>query len=356
MTRAEKYFKLKRDEKFNIFAILILSIFLAVLALSTIFSAEIEYILKLQYNTSNFSNSLSQVHFVDVGQGDCILIRFDNNKTMIIDSGPKAGKDKLSTYLNNIFFKNEEKVFDYAVLTHLDSDHSSNFYYIIDNFKIGKFYIPANLNEESDSVLFSKIIEKNIETEFNIEGINLVVSEQSNLSWFSPTSNYNESDNEYSPIILANLCGKKFLFTGDATKEMENVACYKYDLSNIDVLKAGHHGSSSSTSSILLESATPQNIVFCVGKNTYGQPSREVLQNIMDYEAENNTKVNIYSTLSLGNLIFKIDNDLELISIDNVNNYAYFSWWIIVVLLEYTAATYFVVRKKYVKKMNKNNG
>lgn len=108
---------------------ILLLVLIILLLFSLIFSEKIERLLKLKPDIV-YSN-YTQVHFIDVGQGDAIAVSLSNGKVMLIDSGTKEYEKKLDYYLDNIVLKNH-KVIDYLVLTHPDVDHSGNIKHIMD--------------------------------------------------------------------------------------------------------------------------------------------------------------------------------------------------------------------------------
>ena len=106
---------------------------------SNFFSLQLSQFLLLKPDYE-FTNE-TEIHFINVGQGDAIAIKFDNGKCMLIDSGTQAYQKKLSYYLDNMIVGKDKKI-DYLVLTHKDIDHSGNMMYILENYKIGTFYRP----------------------------------------------------------------------------------------------------------------------------------------------------------------------------------------------------------------------
>ncbi len=186
-----------------------------------------------------------QVHFIDVGQGDSILIQV-NNKNLLIDSGPNKSEDKLKKYLKKL---NISK-FDYIIATHPHEDHIGNMSYIINNFDVLNFYAPKVENStKAFETMVESLIRKDLKIKVlkaNIKSIDL--GKNIVVDVFSPLSNSYEDLNNYSPIVKISYGNTSFLFTGDAEELSENeVLNAGFDL-KCDVLKIGHHGSSSSTS------------------------------------------------------------------------------------------------------------
>ncbi|MDU7241879.1 MAG: ComEC/Rec2 family competence protein [Clostridium sp.] len=247
-------------------------------------------------NIQSNKNTL-QVHFIDVGQGDSILIQV-NNKNLLIDSGPNKSEDKLKKYLKEL---NISK-FDYIIATHPHEDHIGNMSYIINNFDVLNFYAPKVENStKAFETMVESLIRKDLKIKVlkaNIKSIDL--GKNIVVDVFSPLSNSYEDLNNYSPIVKISYGNTSFLFTGDAEELSENeVLNAGFDL-KCDVLKIGHHGSSSSTSEKFLKASNPSIAVISVGEdNTYGHPTDTVLSRLKE------TK--IYRTDINGNIVITSD-------------------------------------------------
>lgn len=237
------------------------------------------------------------VHFIDVGQGDSILIQV-NSKNLLIDSGPSTSKDKLLKYINSLKISK----FDYIIATHPHEDHIGNMSYIIDNFEVLNFYAPKiSSNTKAFETMIESLVMKDLKIKVlkpNIKSIDL--GENTKVDVFSPISNEYENLNNFSSIIKISYGTTSFLFTGDSEELSEKeVLTQGYDLKS-DVLKVGHHGSSSSTSKRFLDAVDPYIAVISVGKdNSYGHPSQEVLSRLKD--------LTIYQTDLDGNILIKSD-------------------------------------------------
>lgn len=237
------------------------------------------------------------VHFIDVGQGDSILIQV-NSKNLLIDSGPSTSKDKLLKYINSLKISK----FDYIIATHPHEDHIGNMSYIIDNFEVLNFYAPKiSSNTKAFETMIESLVMKDLKIKVlkpNIKSIDL--GENTKVDVFSPISNEYENINNFSSIIKISYGNNSFLFTGDSEELSEKEVLAKgYDLKS-DVLKIGHHGSSSSTSKRFLDAVDPYIAVISAGKdNSYGHPSQEVLSRLKD--------LTIYRTDLNGNILIKSD-------------------------------------------------
>lgn len=331
----ETHQKNKWRKKISFKRVTVCLILASMLMLSFFYANEIEIFLKLQYDYSNFSPHSYEVHFVDVGQGDAVLIRFSNGKTMLVDSGGKSAKNNLFNYIDNVFFRNSDKTFNYVVLTHGDSDHMGNMLDIINNYTVEVFYAPKQRDGINDylmlaDTLANKSATNQLQLRYNQVG-EYVVEDLEKVTWLSPIQESYTNNNDYSPIMLVELIDCKIMLTGDATTKGEQEACnYFFETVDIDILKLGHHGSNTSTSMLLLETFTPEiAVVSCSPNNSYNHPSPQTLQRLAQYDQLYNKNLSNYvSTALKGNIIFHINNigELHTSYLDNVNNYAFISW------------------------------
>lgn len=243
------------------------------------------------------NKDLMIVHYIDVGQGDAILIQV-NNKNLLIDSGPSESRDKLTKYIKKL---NISK-FDYIIATHPHEDHIGNMSHIINNFEVINFYAPkVEASTKAFETMVESLIRKDLKIKVikaNIKSIDL--GKNVIIDVFSPLSNNYDNLNNYSPIIKISYGNTSFLFTGDAEEIAENEVLNAGANLECDVLKIGHHGSSSSTSDKFLKSSNPSIAVISVGEdNTYGHPTNNILSKLKE------TKV--YRTDISGNIVIISD-------------------------------------------------
>ncbi len=238
------------------------------------------------------------VYFIDVGQADSILIS-NKNENMLIDAGNNEDGNLLVSYLKSL---NVSEI-KYLVGTHPHEDHIGGMDDIINNFKIDKYYMP---NEVATTKTFEDVLD---------------ALENNNLKYTTPKVNdtfflgdslirvvsvlENTSDLNDSSIVLRLTYGNNsFLFTGDATKKIENEILSNGINVKSDVLKVAHHGSDYSSSDSFLKAVNPKFAVISVGKNnTYNHPNAITLSKL---EALN-TKV--YRTDIDGTIIMKSDGN-----------------------------------------------
>ena len=259
---------------------------------------------KIHLNTNN----KMLVHYIDVGQGDSMLIQV-NNKNLLIDAGPNNNKENLLSYLDTLALPK----LDYIIATHPHEDHIGNMYSIINKYKLGRFYAPKVEHTTSD---FEKMVEalitKNLKINVIKAGIDTIdLGDGTKVTILSPFNAEYSNLNDYSPMIKIEYGDTSFLFTGDAEKEIEKELLTKNSNIKADVLKVGHHGSSTSTSAAFFKAVNPDIAVISLGvDNKYGHPHPQTT-NLLN---SNNTVVyrtDIDGTIVLssdGNEISKISN------------------------------------------------
>lgn len=271
-------------------------------------------------------NGLS-VHFIDVGQGDSIAIRFPDGKTMLVDAGPTSSKSNLIDYLKNKFFAQDENVFNYVLLTHSDSDHCGGMASVCENFVVNTIYRPysycvkydidevaeaaddTSQKETCDSTTYYNTI-KAFKNEIDEHGNTAemiwtelydanhdhkisgeVAGKIYSIDFYAPTEKYvtksaGTKANDYSPIMVLNYNGKKIMLTGDASTTSEENAMKNATLPDVDLLKVGHHGSKTSSGEKFLQQIKPEIAVISVGEgNTYHHPTTEALNRLQSVGA-----------------------------------------------------------------------
>ena len=237
------------------------------------------------------------VEFIDVGQGDSTLIHY-NNKTILIDTGGKVGSTNsiVKNITINILKQKGIKKIDYLILTHGDFDHMGEASIIIDKLKVEKVIFNCGSYNYLEKELIKKLNKKNIIYYTCIKELNIGTK-----LFFLNTKEYNDENNN-SIVIYTELNGHKFMFMGDAGIDREKDIIDKYNISNIDVLKVGHHGSKTSSSKEFIDVMNPKYSVISVGKNNrYGHPNKEVLKILEDSK--------VHRTDKEGSLIISLNNN-----------------------------------------------
>ncbi len=224
-----------------------------------------------------------EVSFLDVGQGDAILINYLGKYQVLIDGGPN-GKQLLSELGRAMPW--EDKRIEIIILTHPDADHLSGLIDILDNYEVDLFLDNGqSAKTQIYQELLSKIENKKIERQSIFEGSFFSIGEHLDFFVFNPDE-VGKSDaerNESSVVLKMNFGENSFLFTGDAEMKTEaDMAEDEEDLRS-DWLKIGHHGSKSATSEEFLKVVGPKYAIFSVGEgNRYGHPNEEVLKKVAD--------------------------------------------------------------------------
>ncbi len=246
-----------------------------------------------------------KIYFIDVGQGDSILIKTGDD-TMLIDAGNNADGEKLVNYFKGMGITK----FNYVIGTHAHEDHIGGMDEIINNFDINKFYMPNAITttttfEDVLDALNAKEIKfetPNIDDEFDLGDAKVKV-----LYTGTDTSDLNASS-----IVLKITYGEnKFLLMGDAPTSVEERILDNDEDVTADVLKVGHHGSSYSTSDDFLSEVNPSYGVISVGlNNSYGHPSSTTLDKLL------NKDITVYRTDEKGTIIMTSNG--TTISVDTV--------------------------------------
>ena len=168
--------------------------------------------------------------------------------------------------------------------------------YLINNYKVKNVVFNCGEFNELEKELIKVLDKKKIKYHSCIKELNI----DNNKLYFLQTKEY-DNENDNSNVIYTELDGYKFMFMGDAGIDKEKDILNKYNLSNIDVLKVGHHGSKTSSSKSFINEINPKNSIISVGKNNrYGHPNKEALNNLEDSK--------VYRTDQDGSIIFKIKN------------------------------------------------
>lgn len=239
-----------------------------------------------------------KIHYLDVDQGDSIFIELPNKETMLIDAAEKEYGKKIITYIKNLKYDR----INYVVATHPHTDHIGGMEDIINKFNIDKIYMPKALTTtKTYSSLLDTIKNKNLTINRAKAGVTILNEKDLNIEIISPTNDEYEDLNNYSAVIKIEYKGKKFLFMGDAEKEIENHLNIK---EKIDVIKVGHHGSDTSSTKKFIKNINPSIAIISVGKdNTYNHPNEKIIKRYKD----NNTQV--YRTDVSGTITVSYDGD-----------------------------------------------
>ena len=244
-------------------------------------------------------DNTNKIFFLDVGQGDSfVLMSPYQRQSIMIDTGGVVNSDYHVADKTILFLKSLGiRKINTLILSHGDFDHMGEAIYLVNNFKVEKVIFNCGELNDLEQELIKVLDKKKIKYYSCIKELNV----DGNKLYFLQTKEY-DNENDNSNVIYTELNGYKFMFMGDASITTEKEILSKYKLSDIDVLKVGHHGSKTSSSKEFIDDINPKYSVISVGKNNrYGHPNKEVLENLEDSK--------IYRTDQDGSIMFKIKNN-----------------------------------------------
>ena len=221
-----------------------------------------------------------EVSFLDVGQGDAILINYLHRYQILIDSG-SSGKKVLAELAEVMPFKDEK--IEVIIITHPDRDHFAGFIDVVKKYNIG---LVIDNGQKSDDKIWqelSRIIKvKNIPRQVALEGSTLQINNRIKMKFFNPDKieKNKKAKNDSSIVTRLDYLKNSFLFTGDAGFDSEADMIFDKEDLNVDWLKAGHHGSKNSGSDFFLARVTPKWSIISVGENEYGHPTNEAMDKL----------------------------------------------------------------------------
>ena len=241
-----------------------------------------------------------EVVFLNVGQGDSILVILPGDIQILIDGGPS---DKISAKLSG-YMPFYDKDIDLVILTHPHNDHLNGLISVFKDYNV-KNFIWSGANYESK--LYSNFIES-----LKKEGSNVYLAKAGDVVSYGvqpilkilnpPEIFFGKSlkDIHDSDVVSElDLGNKKFLLMGDSNEIVESKLVSSNLVGDIDILKVGHHGSKTATTPGLLKIARPEEAVISVGNNSYGHPTPIVLDALASIGAR------IFRTDKVGDVIYK---------------------------------------------------
>lgn len=311
-----------------------------------------------------------RVHYLDVGQGDCIFIEFPDDTVMLIDSGDR--KNETAEYIVEYLEKLEVEIIDYLMLTHSDADHVGNMVQILEAFEVESAYVP-----DIDEGVITTNVYRNFITALNAETYttesgasaeceinksemgDLIESENESdvffMAFLSPSPRGMYEDGEYdelnskkpstdsvaknavSPITYLEYMGKRLLFTGDVTGEPTERVMERYETGvyrnlfakktggyysvsfeeGIDVYKVAHHGSrlEGCNSTAFLNFVNPAYAICCVKEGSYNDmPASALMSDLASlgtalYRTDENGTIVVTISPSAGTTIYLTRQD-----------------------------------------------
>ena len=226
-------------------------------------------------------DSKLMISYMDVGQGDAAYIKVNGND-ILIDAGPRSNSKEL---LEQLKAKNIDD-FELVIATHPHEDHIGGMVDVFKEYEVKAFYSPKITHTtKTYENLVKAVKDEGLKTKELKGGMVIDLGEGAKFEVFTPQKSEYEELNDYSPIMKLSFGDTSYLFTGDAEKLAEEEALAKYKTSlDSDVIKFGHHGSSSSSSNAFIEAVSPKyGIISCAKDNKYGHPHSETLDIIKKY-------------------------------------------------------------------------
>ncbi len=296
-----------------------------------------------------------KVHFIDVGQGDCIYIQFPDGKDMLIDCGNEDKPNMPDSVLANLQSRIPDGKLDYLMLTHSDKDHVGYMDEVLDKFEVSNIYMPnikaapgkssarkaelQNQIDQLDTSMFTDpdtvdtivyaeffwraLSEPNCTIHLNVDAdehtnSNIIKDDANTYSlvfycmtaakWASTSLGEDAYKlNAVSPVGILTYNNKRIVLTGDSNKNNEPDIAARIGHIDCDVLKAAHHGSDTSSLPVFVDAVTCEYVVFCCGTgNKYDHPTQTAINSVLKYATT------IYRTDLNGNIVLTVDSAGEL--------------------------------------------
>lgn len=250
-----------------------------------------------------------EVHFIDVGQAECILIKTPG-KNVLIDAGNLGCEKEIENHLRT----NGVYVIDLFITTHPHADHIGSASEIVKRFPIGEVIIPKIPNEFLPTTslyedFLRTLSKRNCSVSYSETGKVFELGGGAVLEIISPEGYSGDNLNNYSVISKLTFGETSFLFTGDAEEEIELALVSSGADISCTVLNAGHHGSSTSNSALFLKAANPEYAAISCGRNNdYGHPHREIISSFKDFG------IKYFRTDYDGDIIFRTDGKSVTVS------------------------------------------
>ncbi|WP_404462605.1 MBL fold metallo-hydrolase [Sutcliffiella horikoshii] len=244
------------------------------------------------------------VHFIDVGQGDAILLQTPNGSNVLVDTGPKDSSKKLLAYLKKV---NVSSI-DLLVITHPDFDHIGGIPFLLEKLPVKKILDSGKAHTTLTFIQYKQYVWNNIvPVQYAKEKMKLNIDPELKIKVLNSGSEEKETNN--ASIVLHIAYGEmKFLLMGDTEEQEEKRMSRKYNLEST-ILKVAHHGSNSSSTASFLKDVQPKIAVISAGKdNDFHHPHLPVLNRLIESGAD------IYNTAESGSIVFSTDGKLLFVN------------------------------------------
>lgn len=249
--------------------------------------------------SQNIYTGTLRVHFLDVGQGDCILVQLPNGRNMLVDAGKNDSAGTINSYLKACGIAR----LDYLVGTHPHEDHIGSLDTIVQNLPVGEILLPqVTTNTRTYRDLLEEVAGKGLHVTVAKAGVNILEEDGLSVKVLAPLGSSYDDLNNYSAVVKITYGEVSFLLEGDAQVESEKEMLKSGADLRADVLKVGHHGSNTSTSSAFLGTVKPKYAVISVGAgNDYHHPHPTTVTKLKKAGAE------VFRTDEKGTIVFTTD-------------------------------------------------
>lgn len=234
------------------------------------------------YSNINIDTSKWNIFFFNVGQADSSLILYED-KVILIDTGNDSDGEKIVEFLKA---KGINKI-DYLIGTHIHEDHIGGMADIVDNILVEKIYMPYNVTEDANfyKKVTNSINSKELLVETVSENDKILLSNNFILEVLYVDNKEPSNPNNASIVLQLEYGTQKYLFMGDAEKEVETKLLQEDILEDIDVFKVGHHGSETSSTKEFIDKVSPEISVISVQNERYNNmPSQNIIDRLKNKE------------------------------------------------------------------------
>ena len=238
-----------------------------------------------------------RVHFIDVGQGDSILVQSADH-AVLIDAGIPAAGQTVAAYLDFLGIS----VLDYVVATHPHNDHIGGMPVILDRFEVRELWMPDTTHDTAAFENFLDAIHRNDLEITTVQAGDILSAGLIHMVAVAPSRSGYANRNDYSIVLHMQYGDTSFLFTGDAEALSENEMMASGRRLQADVLKVGHHGSRTSTTDSFLDAVNPFAVVITVSAdNQFGHPHQDILNRLAD------RNIRVLRTDEMGTIVMVTD-------------------------------------------------
>ena len=307
---AKKMSKAKSKKLLYLIVIIVVAL-VSVFGKNSLDGLEAENTTDASLQTNGGESAGFSVHFIDVGQGDCTLIT-SNGKYLLIDAGENGHETDVLNYLRSM---GVEKL-DYIIATHQHSDHIGGLPEVLEEFAADNIIMPrlteVQTPTNSTYTAFLKAVKASGAKVISAKPGLVYALGDASFEILGPVTDDAEDINSMSAVTKITYGETSFLITGDAETDEEKEIIENGANLDCDVLKAGHHGSYTSSSKDFLNAVTPDIcVISCGANNDYGHPHDKALNRIKKHTEE------IYRTDICGNIVMTSDGQKIGISYEN---------------------------------------